>query len=112
MKDRREGGRVFALYLKIIKEPRRIKCGQHTVYFRDRRPKFPEQRFSRNALTLVKLGLALTLVGCASQPTNDPLPRVPRNVQKKIPDTVRFGIGPPPDLLVTQILETPLDLWN
>src|SRR6185295_3249230 len=100
MKDRGEGGRVSALYLIFVQQSRRIESGQHLVYLRNRCPKLSEKFLTRNSLPLSKLSLALTLVGCSSQSANNPLPCVPGNVQQKIPDTVRFGIRPPPHLLL------------
>src|SRR5205085_3529165 len=61
-------------------------------------------------LALREFSIAIASVGTDADATDDPLTRIPAQVQHQVANAVRLFVGPPPDLLVTEFLQAVFDL--
>jgi hypothetical protein len=93
-----------------VQQRRPIKLAQDSRNVRERRPQQTQQLIARHQLALRELRITMTLVRLTTNSRHNPLPRVPTQVQHEVADTVRLLVRPPPDLFVSQTLETAFNL--
>ena len=88
MKNRRQGRRHRSLSPKLIEQPCAVKIFQCSVDVANGAFKMREQFVTRNLAPFGELGVALPVIRFAAQPGCDPLPRIARDVQDEIANTV------------------------